>query len=285
MPAGYDLNIEEAQKRHPDLVKGQEWRGNHALYKYLCPLHGEYLQEFNGHMRTRKSGYVSGCRECGHYHVALLRRSQFEHKLFTFACGHKTILPAYEESTGEAKWSRIGKSWGCTRCRRKWSRVSRNGTGRLGILGRMRFLLRCCKAAALKGNFAAPIVTSEELVTCWYNQKGRCEWTGEEIELLGRFTALEHNHKTGEFRGFVKADANHAEGALGQLSFSGRVKFFTRMYPEEINAAFEKIKGLTYATYACKKEERGRDHDRGRAGKYLSKSVANAKKKPHSRKH
>ncbi len=53
------LTIEEAERRHPDLIEGQVWRNHDFKYKYLCKIHGTYSQSFNGHDSGR------GCRKCG----------------------------------------------------------------------------------------------------------------------------------------------------------------------------------------------------------------------------
>jgi Zn ribbon nucleic-acid-binding protein len=52
------ISIGEAESRHSDLVKGKEWAGNHASYKYQCNRHGVYFQSFNAHNRG------SACPTC-----------------------------------------------------------------------------------------------------------------------------------------------------------------------------------------------------------------------------
>jgi hypothetical protein len=54
-------SIEEIEKRHPDLVSGQQWRGNHAKYWYRCTAnlgHPNYRQEYNSHEQEH------GCPKC-----------------------------------------------------------------------------------------------------------------------------------------------------------------------------------------------------------------------------
>jgi Zn finger protein HypA/HybF involved in hydrogenase expression len=53
------LTIEEAERRCPDMVKGQVWRGVDENYKFLCKTHGEYKQIFYSH------NYGYGCEKCG----------------------------------------------------------------------------------------------------------------------------------------------------------------------------------------------------------------------------
>jgi hypothetical protein len=53
------LTIKEAERRQPDLIKNQLWRGTKAKYRYPCEIHGEYLQCFDDHSKGRR------CPECG----------------------------------------------------------------------------------------------------------------------------------------------------------------------------------------------------------------------------
>jgi very-short-patch-repair endonuclease len=53
------LKIEEAEKRCPDMVKGQSWKGAEAKYRFICEKHGEHFQKFSHHQRGHS------CRKCG----------------------------------------------------------------------------------------------------------------------------------------------------------------------------------------------------------------------------
>jgi DNA-directed RNA polymerase subunit RPC12/RpoP len=53
------LKIEQAEARHPDLIKGQRWGGARAKYSYRCAIHGIYEQRFSSHNNGQR------CRECG----------------------------------------------------------------------------------------------------------------------------------------------------------------------------------------------------------------------------
>ena len=55
---GATLTIKEVEQRFSDMVKGQQWLGNHAKYRFLCDKHGEYEQRFNSHSEGR------GCPRC-----------------------------------------------------------------------------------------------------------------------------------------------------------------------------------------------------------------------------
>ena len=50
---GATLTIKEVEQRFSDMVKGQQWLGNHAKYRFLCDKHGEYEQRFNSHSKER----------------------------------------------------------------------------------------------------------------------------------------------------------------------------------------------------------------------------------------
>jgi hypothetical protein len=49
----HSLTIEDAEKRHPDLIKGQKWINNSSKYWYFCPKHGRYQQAFNAHNQAK----------------------------------------------------------------------------------------------------------------------------------------------------------------------------------------------------------------------------------------
>ena len=93
------------------------------------------------------------------------------------------------------------------------------GEGPSGLLGRFKRLLNHHRSDLRKKGVALPNITPEELVEMWNKQAGRCAVTGRPITLLGRNTNLDHNHETGEVRGFVLHGVNAAEG---------RIKDFTR---------------------------------------------------------
>ncbi len=49
------LTTKEVERRHPDMVSGQQWRGTAAEYWYVCEKHGKYSQTFDNH---------KGCPAC-----------------------------------------------------------------------------------------------------------------------------------------------------------------------------------------------------------------------------
>lgn len=56
------LPLEKAEKRYPDMVKGQKWITARSVYLFLCPSHGEYKQNFNDHHSGKR------CSKCNRSH-------------------------------------------------------------------------------------------------------------------------------------------------------------------------------------------------------------------------
>ena len=48
------FTIQEVEKRHLDMVKGQVWKGSMKKYKYICGEHGVYEQSYRGHSQGQK---------------------------------------------------------------------------------------------------------------------------------------------------------------------------------------------------------------------------------------
>jgi Recombination endonuclease VII len=96
----------------------------------------------------------------------------------------------------------------------------------------MKALLTGARNTAKTNAHLPPDISPEQLVEAWHQQNGRCAWTDRSIDLLGRGTAIEHDHDTGEFRGFVCAAANAAEGHLAKLTSIERATFIARAFPE-----------------------------------------------------
>jgi hypothetical protein len=96
----------------------------------------------------------------------------------------------------------------------------------------MRIKLNKLRHIAKRFNFEPPHATPKDVLMAWVAQNGKCIWTNEPIALLGIGTDLSHNHRTGEFHGFVLHYANVAEGMLRRLTPGGRVNFIERVFPE-----------------------------------------------------
>lgn len=65
---GIRLTIQEAERRCPDMVKGQAWVGVRGIYRFLCTQHGEYAHRFSHHV----DGH--GCRDCADEKVSASRQ-------------------------------------------------------------------------------------------------------------------------------------------------------------------------------------------------------------------
>lgn len=124
---------------------------------------------------------------------------------------------------------KTGKESWCTNCRNTAVRVRSKGNGPNGLLSRMRYLLRAGRRAAKAYAYRPPNISAQDLVNAWYNQKGRCAWTDRPITLFQAH--LDHDHVTGEFRGFVIEAANHVEGLLATLALAEQEKFVKRVFP------------------------------------------------------
>lgn len=93
----------------------------------------------------------------------------------------------------------------------------------------MRYLVaRGLRTAKQKG-FSPVDATAEQLTAVWQAQAGSCAWTGDSIELADKHTHLEHDHATGEFRGFVSNYANLIEGNMRKISPAGRRRLILKL--------------------------------------------------------
>lgn len=54
------LTVQEVERRHPDMVKGQKWRGTSFYYRYVCPVHGIYTQSFLAHHHGSRCARCAG---------------------------------------------------------------------------------------------------------------------------------------------------------------------------------------------------------------------------------
>jgi recombination endonuclease VII len=146
-------------------------------------------------------------------------------RAWNFPCGHSGVLPdALGQSNDFAYWKVIKRtarqgSWACRYCKNTGAQKLRQGLGQNGIVGKLKNLLRSGKVNARRKHYTAPQITPDELVALWISQEGKCAACGCHIELLSvRGCALDHNHWTGEVRGFLCHSCNWAEGLLKDYS-------------------------------------------------------------------
>jgi Recombination endonuclease VII len=126
----------------------------------------------------------------------------------------------------------VAAEWRRTHLKAHRASVSRarRGEGQRGLVSRMCYLLSAARKTAKKHGYLPPNITPERAVAAWKKQRGRCAWTGRPVSLLQ--AKLEHNHQTGEFRGFVMQDVNVTEGSLIKLTPQEQALFIERALPE-----------------------------------------------------
>jgi Recombination endonuclease VII len=135
------------------------------------------------------------------------------------------ILPAvYGESNDFAFWctsSRHAARGGYWKSRvhnaSKGRRIA-SGNSPTGLLGRMQRLIANSKYKARTEGFAPPDTTPEKMLSEWINQRNKCAACGGELTNKKRSTAYDHNHETGETRGFIHQRCNFMEGTTKPLS-------------------------------------------------------------------
>lgn len=142
----FRLTIQEAEKRHSDLVKGQIWKGVAEKYRFVCKEHGKYSQIYNDHNRGH------GCPDCGGYVRLTTKKMEKEHSdmvrgqtckgaraKYWFVCGkHGEYFQEYNnhdqgqgcpicsESKGEKEVARVLGSFGLFFSREKSFFTCRN---------------------------------------------------------------------------------------------------------------------------------------------------------------
>lgn len=169
------------------------------------------------------------------------KRTQVPGKEYTFihkVTGEKDtgILPlTYGESNEFARWQpgsnyEKGGHWTSHVFNRKSTHEVRRGQGRQGLISRMRLIVGQQKNTAERRGYMPPRTTPEQMVIEWTTQNGRCAACFGPISLFGtrldgNGACYDHNHETGEPRGFVHRHCNWAEGALVKMSDVERTNF------------------------------------------------------------
>ena len=164
------------------------------------------------------------------------KQTQFANTPFRFSCEHSGTLPNLGGSNSFAAWIKHpdykkGGLWRCKKCYTKNVKERQRGTGSLGLLTRMTYLLRLSRRPGKSGDGLSPKATPEELLQKWESQKDRCAACKDPIKILN--ASLDHNHKTGAVRGFVHRHCNMAEGCLKDMSDEA-LKNLLRFYRPEI---------------------------------------------------
>jgi Zn finger protein HypA/HybF involved in hydrogenase expression len=66
MADSHRSDISEMESLCPEMVRGQAW-SSRAVYRFLCPTHGEYSQLWGAHKTTRLLGH--DCPKCAYTHT------------------------------------------------------------------------------------------------------------------------------------------------------------------------------------------------------------------------
>jgi hypothetical protein len=152
--------------------------------------------------------------------MAAVRVYQQPGKPWSFGRDDTGVLPEVGKHNAFARWMRdpscktLGGYWlsrkQCNATRNK----ARRGQGRFGILTVARRMLNSARTLAKARGFKPPRITaarlaemlSSELFVCWMTDR-----------ILAK-PHLDHDHSTGEVRGFADGSANRIEGLM--LNFS-----------------------------------------------------------------
>jgi len=100
-------------------------------------------------------------------------------------------------------------------------RVKRNrrAEGPSGLLGRFRVLLPRLRWWSKSHGHTPPRTTPDEMLKIWELQNGLCAACSGPMELRGiNASCFDHDHKTGEPRGFIHKECNGIEGLFSKMS-------------------------------------------------------------------
>lgn len=144
---------------------------------------------------------------------------------WTFRCGHTGQLPKSFGETNKfvlwvkSKYHSAGGEWTCRRCHNKRNRKYKRKPV-VGDLARIKSRLQAANCVAKAKNYEPPKITPERAIGLWALQNGCCAACGTGISLeKSKFGSnLDHDHESGEVRGFVCHNCNLAEGLLKNYS-------------------------------------------------------------------
>jgi recombination endonuclease VII len=152
------------------------------------------------------------------------------------------VLPSqYGQSNEFAAWYndyrwKSGGAWVSRKFKNASNSEGACGLGPQGLIIRMRRLRRRTNFDAERYGFTPILTTAEEMVKQWESQNGICIACNKPgVTLLGHGSAYDHNHETGEGRGFLHNSCNSAEGQLKDLSDESFLHFMKWMRPHLFN--------------------------------------------------
>lgn len=148
------------------------------------------------------------------------------------------ILPdALGQSNGFARWipnrrGLLGGGWTSEKFHKQSGKNWKNGTGPSGLLTRMKRLLSNSNYR-IKNELGYATInrTAEQLLSEWALQNGKCAACDAPLDLYG--ASYDHNHETGEGRGFVHDWCNKIEGymlRLGNQDFDNYIEWIKKIH-------------------------------------------------------
>jgi hypothetical protein len=139
------------------------------------------------------------------------------------------ILPQIGESNAFAFWVNFPKEergghWFSRKAKRARNKEIVLGEGPSALLGKMKLMLNQQRSpSGLRGR-KPPTTTPEDMLAMWLAQNGNCAACGSPLSLIQetyngpRTSCFDHNHETGEPRGFIHNHCNKAEGYLSKMT-------------------------------------------------------------------
>jgi hypothetical protein len=147
------------------------------------------------------------------------------------------ILPdEYGQGNDFALWhkgdSKQGGHWASRKFANRLTSARRAGTSLNGLIDRMRVLHSGLNWIARRDGATALSSSPEEMLKQWETQNGICVACNKPgLSLFHSGAVYDHNHVTGEGRGFIHASCNRTEGYLNGLSEDEFLHFVKWMRP------------------------------------------------------
>jgi hypothetical protein len=150
-----------------------------------------------------------------------------------------TCLLPEQPGVGNAEVYWIGTCWAPRSFQRKTGIEYRQGRGSKGLLGRMQYLLTAQKRVARIRKHEPPKVNPPEMLLQWNSQCSSCVICGGPLELLK--ACYDHNHETGEGRGFTHTHCNLIEGytlPLSDCEFERMIEFLRKIRMNKSSSSY-----------------------------------------------
>lgn len=127
------------------------------------------------------------------------RTYKLPNHFYTFPCGHSGTLPDVGSGNDFAKWNK--------------NRRYRKNKRKCGcLLFKFRRRLSQAKFSANERGYKPPIISVDNLIKMYHECNGQCRSCMRQIG--NDKCVIDHNHKTGQVRGFVCEKCNKCEGYL-----------------------------------------------------------------------